>query len=143
MKELNVEESTYWMLLQIAIRAKHNIVHLADEYELSVMQFIVLCSMKPGEGLPMNTISGMLFCDASNVTGIVERLVLRGLITREECMKDRRIKLIQLTKKGEAVRLAALRDVLDRQPDTIGSLTNEEQQTFNALLKKALLPKNS
>lgn len=143
MKERDIEEGTYWMLLQVAIRAKHNIVHLAEEYELSVMQFIVLCSMKPGEGMPMSSISAMLFCDASNVTGIVERLVSQGLITREECVKDRRIKLIQLTKKGEAVRHAALTDILSRQPDTIGSLTDEEQQQFNALLQKALAPKKS
>lgn len=143
MKERNIEESTYWMLLQVAVRAKHNIVRLAETYDLSVMQFIVLCSMKPGKGMPMNTISAMLFCDASNVTGIVERLVSQGLITREECAKDRRIKLIQLTKKGEAVREAALRDMLSRQPDTIGMLSDAEQEQFNTLLKKALTPKKS
>src|SRR4051812_33721745 len=107
MKERNIEESTYWMLLQVAVRTKYNVTSLAEAYDLSVMQFIVLCSMKPGEGMPMNMVSGMLLCDASNVTGIVERLVLHGLVAREECTKDRRVKLIQLTKKGEAVRESA------------------------------------
>lgn len=143
MKTQNIEDSTYWMLLQVAIRAKHNTVQLAETYDLSVMQFIVLCTMKPGEGMPMSAVSGMLLCDASNVTGIVERLVSHGLIIREECAKDRRVKLIQLTKKGEAVRSAALHDILDRQPDTIGTLTGAEQEEFNVLLKKALIPKSS
>ena len=39
----------------------------------------------------------------SNVTGIVERLVQQGLVTRQENPEDRRVSLLRPTKQGEAV----------------------------------------
>ena len=52
----------------------------------------------------MSSLAGMLFCDASNVTGIVDRLEARGLIERRPAAQDRRVKLLALTPAGEQVR---------------------------------------
>src|SRR5687768_17465314 len=95
-----LEDSTYWTLVQIAIRSKHDFARTAELYDLSVMQLVTLCSLVPKEQVPMNSISCFLGCDASNVTGIVDRLVVRKLIIRTESREDRRVKVIQLTDKG-------------------------------------------
>ena len=44
------------------------------------MQAHVLRLLEPGEPLPMRTLARKLCCDASNVTGIVDRLEERGLV---------------------------------------------------------------
>ena len=45
----------------------------------------------------MSELANALFCDNSNVTGIVDRLEERGLVRREAAEGDRRVKLLVLT----------------------------------------------
>ena len=52
------------------------------------------------EGLPMHEIASLLACDSSNVTGIVDRLEARGLVTRRTAERDRRVKHIVPTPAG-------------------------------------------
>jgi DNA-binding MarR family transcriptional regulator len=52
----------------------------------------------------MRRLAELLACDASNVTGIVDRLEARGLIRREVSASDRRVKNVVATEAGrEAV----------------------------------------
>ncbi|WUN35912.1 MarR family transcriptional regulator [Kitasatospora sp. NBC_00315] len=51
---------------------------------------------------PMRALADLLGCDASNVTGIVDRLETRGLVRREADPADRRVKNVLLTAEGEA-----------------------------------------
>jgi DNA-binding MarR family transcriptional regulator len=56
--------------------------------------------------LPMKALAGLLSCDASNITGLVDRLEAYGLVTRDLDPDDRRIKNVVATEKGrEAARL--------------------------------------
>ncbi|GHC97922.1 MarR family transcriptional regulator [Streptomyces violarus] len=56
--------------------------------------------------LPMRALAGRLACDASNITGLVDRLEARGLVSRHADAADRRIKNVVATAEGrEAVRL--------------------------------------
>ena len=137
------EDTAYWMLLQVSIRVKHDFAKLADVYDLTVMQIVTLCSLKTGESVPMNMISCLLVCDASNVTGIVDRLVQRGYIYRQESDEDRRVKVIGLTVKGERLRETVLREISTTQPDSMSALSPDEFETLRKLLKKALLRKNA
>ncbi|WP_254885935.1 MarR family winged helix-turn-helix transcriptional regulator [Streptomyces sp. NA02950] len=55
--------------------------------------------------LPMRALAGRLGCDASNITGLVDRLEARGLVSRHLDASDRRIKRVVATEEGrEAVR---------------------------------------
>ncbi|WP_033213483.1 MarR family winged helix-turn-helix transcriptional regulator [Kitasatospora phosalacinea] len=58
------------------------------------------------EPVPMRALAGRLGCDASNVTGIVDRLEALGYAHREAAAADRRVKIVTITDQG--------RDVLDR-----------------------------
>ncbi|QIP83216.1 MarR family transcriptional regulator [Streptomyces sp. Tu 2975] len=56
--------------------------------------------------LPMRALAGLLACDASNITGLVDRLEAHGLVSRHLDPADRRIKNVVATDKGlEAVRV--------------------------------------
>ncbi|MFF4586069.1 MarR family winged helix-turn-helix transcriptional regulator [Streptomyces sp. NPDC001388] len=56
--------------------------------------------------LPMRALAGRLGCDASNITGLVDRLEARGLVSRHADAGDRRIKNVVATEGGrQAVRL--------------------------------------
>ncbi|MEV5706479.1 MarR family transcriptional regulator [Actinoallomurus sp. NPDC052274] len=45
----------------------------------------------------------LLHCDKTNITGLVDRLQRRGLLTRQPDPNDRRINRVHLTPQGEAV----------------------------------------
>jgi len=61
-----------------------------------------------------------------NVTGIVDHLVERGLVSREENPEDRRMLLLKITDKGEAL-LAKLRESrITHMSDILSQLSLEE-----------------
>ena len=51
---------------------------LASEFELSPAQCHVLHLIEPDRPIPMGRLAEALACDASNVTGLVDRLESRG-----------------------------------------------------------------
>ncbi|CAL9675149.1 hypothetical protein SUDANB105_07822 [Streptomyces sp. enrichment culture] len=64
---------------------------------------LILLRQQP---LPMRALAGRLACDASNITGLVDRLEARGLVSRHADPADRRIKNVVATEEGrEAIRL--------------------------------------
>lgn len=54
------------------------------------------------EATSMHRFAEKMGCDASNVTGIVDRLEAKGLVARSADKADRRVKLIARTAAGDA-----------------------------------------
>jgi MarR family transcriptional regulator, organic hydroperoxide resistance regulator len=77
--------------------------------DLSPVQCHVLHLIEPEEPLPMGRLAATLGCDASNVTGLVDRLESRGLVERRPSDRDRRVKVVQLTPAGSRLRAQLLR----------------------------------
>ncbi|GGU21310.1 MarR family transcriptional regulator [Streptomyces violascens] len=71
----------------------------------------------------MRSLATTLHCDASNVTGIIDRLEARALVRREPSATDRRVKNVVLTDEGirtvETIRtgMLATHGALDALPD--------------------------
>src|SRR4029453_4855347 len=57
----------------------------------------------------MGRLADTLRWDASNVTGLVDRLEARGLVQRRPSADDRRVKVIQLTPTGSRLRAQLLK----------------------------------
>ena len=85
----------------------------------------------------MRDLAGLLACDASHVTSIVDRLEGRGLVARQTDANDRRVKLVALTDRGARVRVELL-DALLEPPEEIVRLAQKEQRQLAALLRRAL-----
>src|SRR5919109_3293038 len=85
------------LLLKIMQANKPRLVALAQEFGLSPAQLHALRLIEPGAELPMSSLAGKLFCDASNVTGIVDRPEGPRLTEGRPAAPDRRVKLLALT----------------------------------------------
>ena len=72
-------------------------------------------------------------CDASNITGIVDRLERRGLAERRADPTDRRVTLVHRTGEGDAMRLRLTRAARE-QLVGIDSLTDTELDRLGDLL---------
>jgi DNA-binding MarR family transcriptional regulator len=126
-----------WQLLWRIMQAhKPRFLALAQELGLSPMQLHALRLMEPGAEMPMSSLAGKLFCDASNVTGIVDRLEARGLIERRPAPHDRRVKLLFLTDEGAKVRAAAWRQ-MSQPPPEIAGLPLEHKRALRDALRAA------
>ncbi|WP_405733213.1 MarR family transcriptional regulator [Streptomyces sp. NBC_01537] len=71
----------------------------ASRHGLTAMQAKVLAQLDGGP-LPMRAIAERLVCDASNITGIVDRLEAHGFVRREVSAADRRVKNVVTTDSG-------------------------------------------
>jgi len=91
--------------------------------------------------LTMSALAERLFCDASNVTGIADRLETRGLIERRAGEADRRVKLLALTPAGAELRADVL-EIMSEPPAAIAALSRSDQRALRDILKRAvdLLP---
>jgi len=125
------------LLVQISMSHRASLPSVAAELELSPAQCHVLHLIEPGQAVPMGELAGALSCDASNVTGLVDRLEARGLVARQPSPADRRVKVLSLTAAGKRVR-AVLIERLTAPPDTVGRLSAQEQRVLVDLLRRIL-----
>src|ERR1700740_3288857 len=112
MNPVDAEACRAWQLMmRFFFAQREHLPPLAEEFELSPAQCHVLHLIEPERPLPMGRLAGTLGCDASNVTGLVDRLEARGLVGRRPSDEDRRVKVIQLTPTGSRLRAQLLRRI--------------------------------
>lgn len=127
-----------WALLrQLLFAERRRFFDTASEFELHPAQAGALMQLDEVAGIPMHEIAAHLACDNSNVTGIVDRLEARGLVTRHTGERDRRVKYIILTPLGLEVR-DAMRARLARPPIGIERLSAKDQRLLHEVLARAL-----
>lgn len=110
---------------------------ISAEYEMSPMGMKMLYGLAPGAEKPMSALAGSVGCDASNITGIADRMEARGLIERRDDPSDRRVKLIALTDEGARIREEML-ERLYRPPEAIARLSPEDQRILRDVLRRAV-----
>lgn len=86
----------------------------------------------------MRVLAHTLTCDASNMTGIVDRLEKRGLVRREPSPSDRRIKNVVLTAEGERV-TDAIRAKMRATQEGLDRLSDQERDSLHTLLERVFL----
>ena len=110
---------------------------LLSEMGLSPQQSMALSTLKPGEPMPMSALAEAMHCDNSNVTGIVDRLEAAGLAERQPSERDRRVKAVVLTEKGEWTRVEIERRA-GQPPPRLARLSEEDAAQLRDILARAL-----
>ncbi|MBC8644179.1 MarR family winged helix-turn-helix transcriptional regulator [Flavobacterium lindanitolerans] len=107
-------------------------------YDLSPEQFNVLRILKGQNGKPTNmcVIQERMIAKTSNTTRLVDKLLLKELVTREICPDNRRKMEIAITEKGLEL-LAELNPKVECHESALSqNLTTEELEQLNYLLEK-------
>jgi DNA-binding MarR family transcriptional regulator len=132
--------NTFWLTLELMLRMKPRMLEVADAHKLTAQQLHVLGFLSDKQPHPMSWLAALLCCDASNVTGIVDRLFTLKLVTRVECQTDRRIKMVQLTAHGETVREQIMSEISAGSQERLDDmLTPQEQAQFRDIVIKLLM----
>jgi DNA-binding MarR family transcriptional regulator len=125
------------LLVRLFFAQRANLPPLAARLQLSPAQCHVLHLIEPDRPLPMGRLAETLACDASNVTGLVDRLESRGLVRRHPSAGDRRVKVLVLTPTGSRLR-ALLLDRMTAPPAILERLSLREQRALVRILRRLL-----
>src|SRR5919198_119355 len=104
---------------------------------LTFAQAHALRLLDPERPLPMSSLAERLFCDASNVTGIADRLEARALVERRSAEGDRRVKALTLTPDGVELRDRVL-EPMSEPPAAIAALSVADQRLLRDVLRRAV-----
>jgi DNA-binding MarR family transcriptional regulator len=136
-RQRSAADEAWDILRQLLGAERRRFVLVAAELDLHPAQAGALLQMEPGTAQPMHELATMLACDNSNVTGIVDRLETRGLVTRRPYPQDRRVKHIVLTPAGIDLR-EQVRARMAEVPEAIRRLSVADQRLLRDLLRRAL-----
>ncbi|RJU03377.1 MarR family transcriptional regulator [Arthrobacter frigidicola] len=131
------QESTFELVklvIRLGERMRQHYARRADEFDLTPTQAQVLRELTAGPA-PMGELAVRLSCDASNMTGVSDRLEARGLLERLPSPGDRRVKVLSLTDDGRALHRSLWTRLMDNSPVAEG-LNEAEQETLKVLLQK-------
>jgi DNA-binding MarR family transcriptional regulator len=123
------------LLFGVAESTRRSFEAVAASFDLTPAQARALLALE--EAAPMRSLAEHLHCDASNVTGIADRLEARGLVVREAAEGDRRVKLLAITPAGTRLR-ARMETAMAEASPIMSDLTASERETLRRLLAKAI-----
>lgn len=114
-----------------------NISHkFMGEFGLTMPQFNILRILRGAKQMmAVNTIKERMVEKSPNTTRLMDKLISKGLISRERCADDRRIVYVKISEKGLDL-LKMIDDNMDKTILAPKTLTDEEANQLSDLLDK-------
>ena len=122
------------LIFQLAAGLANQIGRDVAPFDLTPPQAHLIRELR--QALSMRSAASRLHCDASNLTGIVDRLEKRGLVQRRTVPLDRRVKELVLTDSGRE--LQERLDGLASGAPGLTDLSATEQLDLVRLLRRAI-----
>jgi DNA-binding MarR family transcriptional regulator len=110
---------------------------LRDSFGVTLPRFDLLAQLeRTPQGMTLGELSQRMMVSNGNVTGLVDRLLEQGLISRRRSAKDRRAQIVSLTAAGRKFFRAMARANGDWIGDVFADLTTSDMETLMRLLGK-------
>ncbi len=110
------------------------------DYDLTLQQVRVFAFVFASQQTPINKVADALDIRPNVATGIIQRLVDRGLIERREDPGDRRVRLLTVTEQGRALLNELGGIVLAKERELLERLSDQQLQQFRDILATMELP---
>src|SRR5258708_4576710 len=107
-----------------------------EKLGLGLSDFAVLEMLLHKGPQPVNTIGTKVLLTSGSITAAVDRLEARGLVRRGNDPKDRRARIVHLTRAGRKLIACAFGEHSRRMEEAVGVLSVAERATLVRLLKK-------
>ena len=126
-----------WLVMMKAMRALTRYAAAGiEETGLGLSDFGVLEVLLNKGPLPVNTIGPIVDLTPGSISIAVERLFAKGLVTRVESPKDRRVRVVALTQRGKDLVTSAFRKHSGQIKRVFSELSAEELHCLEVALKK-------
>lgn len=114
---------------------QHN-KQLGRRYELTVPQLVCLRQLLVDGEITPGQLAKSVYLSQATVTGIIDRLVDKGLVSRERSTQDRRKMLVRLTPKGTQMANDMPWPLQERFSRSLAGLKLEEIEKIDTMLKR-------
>ena len=111
-------------------------------FDLTPVQYAALATIKANPGLDQVTLAGLIAYDRTTITGVVDRLVQKGLTERRASPRDRRARELEITDEGRRVLRRITPAVESAQAIMLRGLSAKESEELMRLLRKAIAAGN-
>lgn len=111
---------------------------LHERFAVTLPRFDLMAQLdRAGKGMTLGELSRRMMVTNGNVTGLVERLVEEGLLSRRQAQEDRRAHIVRLTEKGRR-QFRKMANVHEQWiADLFTGLSKDEVEKLLLLLGKA------
>lgn len=135
---MSIEKQVLMNLIYTARLMGEMVQDTMKAYDLSQEQFNVLRILRGQKGKTVNmcVIQERMIAKTSNTTRLVDKLLLKGLVSREVCPDNRRKMEIGITEKGLELLKKLDPEVEEAESRFARNLTADELQLLNTLLEK-------
>src|SRR5213082_893812 len=126
-----------WLVFMKAFQAL--LPHAAESIgrtKLGDSDFRVLEALLHKGPLPVNTVGAKVWLTPGSISVAVDRLVKKGLVSRKDHPRDRRVRQVELTAKGRALITRGFREHAAAMENAVSVLSENERLTLLRLLKK-------
>jgi len=131
------ETSHVWLVMLKAMRALTRYAAAGIEGTgLGDSDFRVLEVLLHKGPLPVNTIGPIVDLTPGSISIAVERLVVKGLVSRVESTEDRRVRVVTLTARGRRLIVRAFQKHAGQMKRVFSELSPEELSGFELALKR-------
>lgn len=103
---------------------------------LTPTQFAAMARVHELGSLSQNRLGRLTAMDSATIKGVVERLLVKGLVALNPDADDKRLRLVSLSPEGEALLGVATKQALAARVETLDPLTENEASQLEALLAK-------
>jgi len=125
-------------ILRTADVVRRFLARVLEPYDVTPQQYNVLRILRGAgaDGLPTLAIGERMLEDSPGVTRLIDRLIAKGLVSRERSREDRRQVLCRITTSGRAL-LAQIDGLVDEQDAAaLGMLAPDEQKQLIRMLDR-------
>lgn len=139
-EHLSAEELELWLNSRRFRRSLDQAIHdeLDDSTELSNFEFDILVALaaNDGEGVSLSSLAGHADMRLSHASRVVTRMEKRGLISRSDDPRDRRVTLLNITADGHELLASSIPGYFKVfQKLLFNHLTPEQTSDLNKLLR--------
>ena len=125
------------LFFEIGMETRKLVIARLSELGLTFPLAHALRVLDPDRPRPMRELAEELFCDASNVTALADRLEGKGLAERQPDPGDRRVKALALTPDGNRLR-GRVFEIMSEPPPPIAALPAADQRGLRDILRRAV-----
>jgi DNA-binding MarR family transcriptional regulator len=135
---LGLSQKTVLNIIYTQNNINERLIEILKPYDLSNEQYNVLRILRGQKGNPANmcVIQERMLAKTSNTTRLVDKLLLKELVTRKVCKENRRKIEVLITEKGLAILKEIDPKINDYENNFVANLTTKELELLNELLEK-------
>jgi DNA-binding MarR family transcriptional regulator len=129
-----MQEELVSRLMELFARTLNHQGTCLETLELTYAQAKLIWRLEPGDTPSVKEAARRCGVDASNLSGVIEQLAERGLVTTRPANHDRRVRIVRLTADGVRLRRRLLACLAENP--SIGALSAAQQKQLLEILRE-------